>query len=174
MKKSMLAAWNKRSPREQLIAAATALVLGLALLQQLLWVPYQNFQDTLDRRLQAKAIQLAKADAQQRSGAAAKKASIADPSLAGLLREIETIAGQAKVRLLDVKPVTREDRGVENAQAVELELRPTFEALVTFLYELQASPRRMRVEALTLLNEGTRVTLTVAEWVPAQARRRPA
>jgi type II secretory pathway component PulM len=165
--------WNKRAPRERLIALATAIVLAIALLQQAVWTPYQSFQESLDSRLQAKSIQLAKAEGLRKSGRSLGAPPI-DPSLAGLLREIETIAAQSSVQQLDVKPLSPEDRGVEDAQAVELQLKPGIASFVRFLHDLQQSPRLMRIHSLSWTNEGTRISMTVSELAPSGRSRRRA
>ncbi len=74
----------------------------------------------------------------------------AEPDLASILREIETLGTQSGLVLGEVKPVPGEDNGAYQTYAIEVQYRGSMEQWVQFLYLVESSKALLDIERATV------------------------
>lgn len=67
-----------------------------------------------------------------------------------LLREIERLARESTVSILDIKPQSMNKRAMYKEYTIEVRSEATFKDIITFLYRLNNSLLLLRVEKLVL------------------------
>ena len=144
--------WERRSTREKAIFAATAMVVGLSLLWQVVVLPLEGALDALQARVESKEILLAKRARRfaNGGGASAAPAASRDEEMSRLIGELGAAAQDSSVRLADVKPQSVAERESLDEYSVEVEAEAPWPSLARFLFELQRSPLLLRVPRFRL------------------------
>lgn len=73
-----------------------------------------------------------------------------EEEVAKILGEIESLARQSQIYLVDMKPQTPKEVDFYKGYAVEIAAEGEMASLTTFLYQLNTSPQLLRVEKLRL------------------------
>lgn len=158
--------WLKNlSPRERAFVILAALILMIAAVDRLIAAPVRAEIKAKQEQINARAVRLATfksnieelpevrqayeqySDYLRRVGSDEKELSI-------ILGQIEEIAREADVSLLDTKTRATEDHQWYKMYNVEIEIESTPEELVGFLYLLNQNPRGLRVEKLQVTPRG--------------------
>ena len=156
---AFLARLNKR---ERLVFGVAAVVVGAALLDRLLIAPVAGRLRRLDERITTQTDLIRKnvrivAEKDRVKAAAdafqvyyAHKASTHEEEVAVLLGEVEEMARNASLYIVDMKPLTAEEDAVSRKVAVDLNGEAQMEQILCFMHAVASAPRLLFVESVNI------------------------
>jgi hypothetical protein len=163
----ILARLAKLSPRQRRLVYVAAAILGVALLERVIYAPVSNRLYELDQEIVAKENQLRRnlrnlATREEVLQAYAPYTTHVSPTgsdeatTGRVLKEIEELARKSGLALVNVrpKPATKVDVGKQ--YPVEVELDTQMAPLIRFIHGLHGSKHLMRVKQLRLDPKGGR------------------
>lgn len=150
--------------REKLILYTTAGVIIFAVIFNFLIAPLLNRNDNLNREVSLKKAKLKKYLwlVSQKDTIKAKYGKFApitgsvgqqEDALVGALSELEKLARNADIRIVDLRPQTREAKGgADSYKEVFIDLRTegTMEGYIKFIYNLENSLSLLRIKKFQL------------------------
>ncbi len=156
------------APREKAIAASAALLVAVFLGNRFLLLPLGDAWRELDDRATVQESRfrrgrelMARGDRIRKEYAALAQAAAApgDPRDAtALLKDVETLAASAGVRIRDLRPTPEEGKG--KLPSISVTVESSWEPLARLLRDLQSSPRLLRVEKATIQSKAEAAVLT--------------
>lgn len=151
-------AWTRLSDREKWIARVCGIVLVSAGLWQFVWIPAQDFVDSLDKEIVTQQSRLARYEAYARSAPLKNAGSAKDQNrnddMAALLKELQRLAKESSVRITEIKPHPAENTRGRNVQTVEIKIEDSFSLDSRFLFALQNSAYVINTRRLSLVQTG--------------------
>ena len=156
MVKLPIPSFDQLKPRERLLAAGSALVLLLVVLDRLVLNPWMRHRQVVRREigqleasLQRASQLLARKDRVFATFAAyqryLKPTEADDSHMAALLKEVEEIATESHVVLGEIKPLAPEAINGAKQYALEVRFEATMEEWVDLIYHLEASPSLFQI-----------------------------
>ena len=151
-------------PRERLLATGSAVFVLMVLLDRLVLNPWlrhaqsirqetQRMEQSLKhygRLLSRKEYVLAQRDRYQRY----LKSPLPDElQMAGLLKEIESLAERSRVELGEVKPLAPEGQETTRRYSLDVQFECTLEEWADFIIEIEASPSLLQIVRATLAKQ---------------------
>jgi Tfp pilus assembly protein PilO len=163
----LVARFSKLSPRQRVLVYVAAAIVGLAVLERVIYAPISNRLYELDQEIVAKESQLrrnvknlaARAEVLEAYAPYTTHVSPAgsDEETTGrVLKEIEELARKSGLALINVrpKPATKVDVGKQ--YPVEVELDTQMGPLIKFIHGLHGSKYPLRVNQMRLDSKGGR------------------
>ena len=155
---------SKLSTRERIIVAVTTAVFGLAAMDRLVYQAIIHQFDALDQEIQAHESQIRK---NLRSLAARQRtiqehtryteslaaAGSDEEETSRMLGELEGLARESHLALINMKPQQIVPLGFGKRYAVEIEVRGEMAGLIQFLYALRHSKSLLSGEQFRLTND---------------------
>ena len=143
-------------PRERLLAVGSGVVLLLVMLDRLVLSPWSRHGEIVHQEIarMEEALQnhqrlLARKDRVMGKLARYRrylKPAVADDlHMAALLKEVEEIAAQTNVHVIEIKPLTVEAGEVVTRYALEVRFECKLDAWAEFVYHVEASPALFEV-----------------------------
>lgn len=174
--------YAKLSKRERMILLGTSLVIGALLIDRLVFGPVTHKVLFLDQEIksQEEAIKkslhvLLRKDRIMEDGKRLATYSVDSPlpeekEMTALLKDMEKMAGEAQLNVLNVKPGTiQSDSGVKKYLA-SMELEADMAEIITFFHAVESSKKLLRVEKYDIQPKGkessaARCVMTVSRTV---------
>lgn len=158
---------SKLSKRQRTLLYVTAAIVGVALLERLVYSPVGDRLNELDQEILAKETQLRRNLKNVAAGDEVRKAYLpymayASPAgsdeetIGGVLKEIEELARKSGLALGNVRPKPATKIDVGKQYPVEVELETEMSRLIKFIHGLHASKQLLRVNQLRLDPKGGR------------------
>jgi len=153
--------WNKLSRKEKLGLSIAFIIMGAAFLDRLVISPIRERFELIDRAVKISEKQLGHdlRNVRQKDQIASEFAKYVkyversgsdEEEVAKILGEIEVLARQAQVYLVDMKPQTPKEIEFYKEYSVEIEAEGNMADLTVFLHQLNVSSQLLRVEKLRL------------------------
>ncbi|TSA56654.1 hypothetical protein D4R42_03055 [bacterium] len=144
------------SKKEKNLFLIAAIFVGFALLYRLVLLPGIGKSRTLNHQIQLKKQMIEnslrllnqKEDIQRKSqkfANYAKENLSEEEEIAAFLKEIENIAKNSSVQLIDIKPYSAERKDFYIEYRIEIETESDMNQLITLIYNLQNSESLLRV-----------------------------
>ncbi|MBU2540441.1 MAG: type 4a pilus biogenesis protein PilO [Candidatus Omnitrophica bacterium] len=168
---------SQLSKREKNIFYFTILIIAFSLIFKFILLPLFNLNQRLTQEVKAKEIELVRARRLSKGGsvqsqydafiAAIKMGESQDLEMARLLSEIESIAKEAGVNILNLRPHEIEDKRFYKRFLIELKSEGTSQQILRFIFSLESSQLLLRIEKFNLssrISKGNllNATLTVS------------
>lgn len=156
---------SRLSPRQRVWLCVTVGIVGLALVERLVYAPVVGRLHELDQEILVKENQLRKnlrtlatregvLEAHSTYAAYALTAGSDEETIGGLLKEIEELAGKSGLALGNVRPKPAAKIDVGKRYPVEVELETDMGPLIRFIHGLHRSKHLLRVSQLRLDPKG--------------------
>lgn len=153
--------WDKLSKKERIGLSLAFSVMAIALMDRVIVSPIRSRFARLNQTIKISEKQLAHdlRNVHQEGQIKEKfekyvqyveRSGSDEEEVARILGEIESMARQSKVYLVNMKPETPKEIDFYKEYAVEIEAEGEAEALITFLHQLNTSTQLLRVEKLRL------------------------
>ncbi len=157
------------SKREKIFFYVTLSIIVFSLIFKFVFFPLFSLNQRLTQEVKAKqlelrrALRLSQGEAAQNEYdafiAAIKMGENRDLEMARLLSEIESMAKEAGVNIVNLRPHEIEDRKFYNKFLIELKSEGTSQQILRFIFSLESSPLLLRIEKLNLSSRGSRRNL---------------
>ena len=153
--------WDKLSKKEKIGLSFSFAIVSLALLDRAIVSPIRSRFQRINQAIAIGEKQLGHdlRNIRQKDQIAAEfekyvqyvqRSGSDEEEVAKILGEIEALARQSNVYLVDMKPQTPKEVDFYKEYAVEIEAEGDMTALVRFLYQMNTSVQLLRVEKLRL------------------------
>jgi hypothetical protein len=163
----LVARFSKLSPRQRRLVYVAAAIVGLAVLERVIYAPISHRFYELDQEIVAKENQLRRnlknlATREEVLKAYAPYTAYVSPAgsdeetTGRVLKEIEELARKSGLALLNVRPKPATKVDVGKHYPVEVELDTQMGPLIKFIHGLHGSKQLMRVKQLRLDPKGGR------------------
>ena len=165
---------SRLSKRERYIAYIATIVIVLFLFNRVMLRPIVNKLNDLNQEIVIQEKKLEKSlnillhedliDTNYKKYVQNLKQTQSDEEeIAGLLSEIEKIAKKSGVFLSDIKPLPVKKIDYYKEYFIELETESDISSLIDFTYQLEKSPRLLRVEKFHLVPKKEKASLLKAQ-----------
>lgn len=153
--------WDKLSKKEKIGLSFALAVMGVAFIDRLIISPIRERFQRIDQAIKISEKQLGHdlrnvrlkdqiAAEYEKYVKYVERSGSDEEEVAKVLGEIESLARQSKVSLVDSKPQTPKEVEFYKEYTVEIEVEGDIISLITFLYYLNTSEQLLRVEKLRL------------------------
>lgn len=183
MLKKLSAIYKKMSRRERFILYAATCVIAFFAVDRLVVAPFYGKITLLDENIQQQEDAIKKSlhvlVQKERIMAESKQfmafsveAKNPEEEMVGLLKELEAMAMQASVTLLNLKPATAAQTGEIKKYAASFECEAQMEQIVNFFYAIESSNKLYQIEKYNIQPKNkesslARVVMTVSKTVLA-------
>lgn len=149
------------SKKEKIGLGVVFVVFLLIIAERIVIAPITNAFKSVDNKIIASFQQLNRYKESMKEEVVIKKEYLSykdsfknkgsdEENLSFMLNQIESIARQTDIILLDVKPQQSKKREFYKEYSVEVSLQAKIEGIIKFIYKLNADPAMLRVEKIKL------------------------
>lgn len=162
--------FSKRSGREKILIGGALLAVGGLLVNQMVLEPVANTFQALDRQREALQLEIRETvhvlsqknrmdDERTRYAAYLGEEKSTEEESISFLKHVEELARKTAVNLIYVKPAEEKTEGRIKKYFVSLECESEPVPLARFFYEIESSPRLLKIEKYSLvpIKDGSRV-----------------
>jgi len=153
---------SRLSHREKLIFYVAAAAVSLTLGDRLLFAPVAQKLETQEAEIESKEAGIKRMSfiLSQKDRIVAEsakyikfltKAKITEEEATTILKEIETIANDNSMYIVDLKPIGFRDAGEMRKYAVTITCEGQMENVFSFIYNIESSPQLLRVERCEMI-----------------------
>lgn len=148
------------SKREKIILFATLAIIIFSILFNFLLEPLLNRNSILNQRITVARAKLSKyrrlieykdkLESQYKNFTSALTIPREEDTFVGALAEIERIAKDAHLRIIDIRPGTSKDTGTKKSMPIDLRMEGTIEGYLQFIYTIENYPTLLKIRAIRL------------------------
>jgi Tfp pilus assembly protein PilO len=157
---------NQLSRREKTLFFLTLSAVGLSLIFKFVIDPLIKRSEKLTQELKAKQIQLRRAESLSKQEgvqkqyeafiSAIKSSAKSEAEMSRLLSEIEKLAKDAGVNIVNILPQEVEDKKFYKKFSAELKIEGTNQQILKYIFSLESSPLLLRIDKLNLSSRASR------------------